>query len=97
MTIDASFVPKLARKARLKHDRHEKRWMILYPERGLALNDSAAAIAQEIDGTRTIAEIAGILAAKYGEHARDAILRDAIAFVTELRDKGLLDQGNTAT
>jgi coenzyme PQQ biosynthesis protein PqqD len=88
--IDASFVPKLAKKARLKHDRHESRWMIVYPERGLALNDSAAAIAQEMDGVRTIGEIAAILASRYGEDARDSILRDAIAFVTELRDKGLL-------
>ena len=89
--IDGAFVPKLAKKARLKFDRHESRWMILYPERGLALNDSAAAIAQAIDGTRSIAEIAAFLASKYGEDARDSIERDAVAFVTDLRDRGLLD------
>lgn len=91
MTIDASFVPRLAKKARLKHDRHESRWMILYPERGLALNDSAAAIAQAMDGKRSIAEIAAFLASEYGEDARDSIERDAIAFVIVLRDRGLLE------
>jgi pyrroloquinoline quinone biosynthesis protein D len=89
--IDASFVPKLAKKARLKFDRHESRWMILYPERGLNLNESAASIAQEMNGTRTVAEIVDVLTAKYGADARAAIETDVIAFVVELRDKGLLD------
>ena len=33
---------KLAKKARLRFDRHAGRWMIMYPERGLALNESGA-------------------------------------------------------
>jgi coenzyme PQQ biosynthesis protein PqqD len=90
MTIDAAFVPRLAKRARLKHDRHEDRWMILYPERGLALNPTAAAIAQEIDGTRSVAAIASALAARFAAPP-DVVLRDVIAFVTSLRDKGLLE------
>jgi len=90
MTIDAAFVPRLAKKARLKHDRHEDQWMILYPERGLALNATAAAIAQEIDGSRSIADIAAALAARFAAPP-DVVERDVIAFVTTLRDKGLLE------
>ena len=89
-TIDGSFVPRLAKKARLKHDRHDDRWMILWPERGLALNASAAAIAREVDGVRSIAAIADALAAAHGA-PRDVVERDVVAFVASLREKGLLE------
>ncbi|HEY8077891.1 MAG TPA: pyrroloquinoline quinone biosynthesis peptide chaperone PqqD [Labilithrix sp.] len=90
MTIGPDFVPRLATKARLKHDRHEDKWMILWPERGLALNASAAAIAQRIDGVRTIASIAESLASEHGAD-RAVVERDVIAFVSSLAEKGLLD------
>ena len=92
MTIDAASVPKLAKKARLRFDRHSKKHMIIYPERGLELNDEAAAIAQKLDGTRSIAVIADELAAEHEGAPREAIERDVIAFVTSLADKGLLER-----
>jgi coenzyme PQQ biosynthesis protein PqqD len=88
--IDASFVPRLAKKARLKLDRHANRYMIIYPERGLELNDAAAAIAKKCDGARSVALIADELAAEHEGATRDAIEQDVIAFVSMLRDKGLL-------
>lgn len=93
--LEASFVPRLAKKARLKHDRHANKLMILYPERGLELNDAAAEIAKRCDGTRSIAAIADEIV---GEHPGDGALRavieaDVLAFVTMLRDKGLLELG----
>ena len=54
-------------------------------------DESAASIAREIDGVRSIAAIVDALVAKYGADDRAAIEADVIAFVTELRDKGLLD------
>jgi coenzyme PQQ biosynthesis protein PqqD len=84
---DPSFVPKLAKKARLRFDRHSGGHMIVYPERGLALNESAAAIAQRCDGTRTIAQIASEL----GREAGKDVTADVIAFVEQLKKKGLLD------
>jgi coenzyme PQQ biosynthesis protein PqqD len=84
---DPSFVPKLAKKARLRFDRHSGGHMIIYPERGLALNDSAAAIAKRCDGTRTIAEIASEL----GHEAGKDVTADVIAFIEQLEKKGLLD------
>jgi pyrroloquinoline quinone biosynthesis protein D len=93
--LEASFVPALAKKARLKHDRHANKYMILYPERGLELNDAAAAIAQKCDGTRSIAAIADELAKEHEDRAdgalRAIIEADVLAFVTMLRDKGLLE------
>jgi pyrroloquinoline quinone biosynthesis protein D len=93
MIIDGAFVPKLAKKARLKHDRHANKLMIVYPERGLELNDAAAAIAQKLDGVRSVADIAGELAAEHEGAPREAIEKDVVAFVSELHDKGLLDLG----
>jgi len=95
IAIDAGFVPRLAKKARLKHDRHANKLMILYPERGLELNDAAAEIAQKCDGTRSIAVIADELAKEHegGGALRAVIEADVLAFVTMLRDKGLLELG----
>jgi coenzyme PQQ biosynthesis protein PqqD len=84
---ELSFVPKLAKKARLRFDRHSGGHMIVYPERGLALNESAAAIAKRCDGTRTIAEIASELGRETGQD----VTADVIAFVEQLAKKGLLD------
>lgn len=78
---------KLAKKARLRFDRHEGRWMIVYPERGLALNESGAAIAQKLDGTRTLEQIVAELVAERG-----ADPADVHAFIAELEKKGLVDR-----
>jgi pyrroloquinoline quinone biosynthesis protein D len=91
MTIDAGFVPKLAKKVRLRFDRHEQKHMLIYPERGLVLNDAAAAIAERCDGTRSISAIAAELASAHdGDPA--AIEQDVVAFVADLEDKGLLER-----
>ena len=84
---DRSFVPRLARKARLRFDRHSQSHMIVYPERGLALNESAAEIAKRCDGTRSIAEIAAELAAVANVPANE-IEPDFVAFS---RRRGLLE------
>jgi coenzyme PQQ biosynthesis protein PqqD len=91
--IELTFVPTLARKARLRFDRHSGGHMIIYPERGLALNESAAAIAKLCDGTRTVAAIVEELATEAGLAATesDDIERDVIAFVEQLAKKGLLE------
>ena len=77
---------KLARKARLRFDRHEGRWMILYPERGLLLNDSGAEIAKKLDGSRTREQIVGELAAEHG-----ADPDDVTAFIDDLAKRGLVE------
>jgi coenzyme PQQ biosynthesis protein PqqD len=88
--VHSTFVPKLAKKARLRFDRHSGKHMIVYPERGLALNESAAEIAKRCDGTRTVGEIAVELAAEAGAEQR-VVEEDVLAFVEMLGQKGLLD------
>lgn len=95
IAIDGIFVPKLARKVRLKLDRHAGKYMLIYPERGLELNDEAAAIARKCDGTRSVAVIADELVRELEGTPvlREVVEQDVVAFVAQLRDKGLLDLG----
>jgi coenzyme PQQ biosynthesis protein PqqD len=91
--IERSFVPKLAKKARLRFDRHSGGHMIIYPERGLALNESAAEIAKRLDGVRSIEAIAHDIAmSTEGEGDEESIVRDVIAFIEQLAAKGLLER-----
>ena len=85
--------PKLAKKARLRFDRHSGGHMIVYPERGLALNDSAAAIAKRCDGTRTVSEIVEEIALEADVPAseRSRLERDVVEFVELLAQRGLLE------
>lgn len=96
--LDEAFVPKLAAKARLTFDRHDKKHVLLYPERGLVLNESGAAIVKLLDGTRTLARIIDDLCADHASPVeensapppRAEVAADVLAFVAMLRDKGLL-------
>lgn len=83
--------PKLAKKARLRFDRHEDRFMIVYPERGLALNEAAAAIVKKCDGTRSVDEIVRELVAEHEGASPEEVTRDVAALLRELSDKGLLE------
>jgi coenzyme PQQ biosynthesis protein PqqD len=91
--MDGSFVPQLAKKVRVRFDRHSGKHMLIYPERGLELNESAAEIATRVDGTRSVMEIADdILQAKNIDASqRDAVVADVIEFLEGLRKKGLLE------
>ena len=82
--------PRLAPKVRLRWDRVEGRHMLLYPERGLALNGTAADIVQLCTGERTIAEIVDALAGKYAPEPRDAVERQVLAFLTAMVERGLV-------
>ena len=57
--------PRLSRKARVRPDPRDGRPVLLSPERGLRLGDSAAAIVALCDGTRTVDAIVEELATRY--------------------------------
>jgi pyrroloquinoline quinone biosynthesis protein D len=82
--------PRLARKVRLKFDALEKQFLVLYPERGIKLSDSAAEILQRCDGERTVETIASELAHATG--APLAVVRkDVTAFVEEMKKRGIVE------
>ena len=88
---DPSFVPKLARKARLRFDRHSGKHLLVYPERGLALNESAAEIIRRCDGTRTLAQIVEELARETSDASARDVEEHVVELVETLAEKGLLE------
>ena len=87
--IDLDTRVRLARKARLRRDPRSNNMMLLYPERGLELSDTAADIAALCDG-RTGAEIADELCARYVGAPRERVEHDVLAFLRTLAERGLL-------
>jgi coenzyme PQQ biosynthesis protein PqqD len=81
--------PRLASKARLRFDRKSSRYMLLYPERGLVLNPTAADVLQRCDGLRTVGSIVEELAQQYG-HEVPSVKREVMTFLQTMADRGLV-------
>ncbi len=82
--------PRLAPKVRLRWDRVGGRHMLLYPERGLVLNKTAADVAQLCTGEHTVSAIVDCLTAKYGSEPRDVVEREVVAFLGAMVERGLI-------
>ena len=87
--------PRLAPKARLRWDRREGRYMVIFPERGLVLNPSAAAVLELCDGARSNDAIVAELAVARGSDV-ETVRRDVTAFLGEMRRRGLVVDGDPA-
>jgi pyrroloquinoline quinone biosynthesis protein D len=83
--------PKLARKVRLKLDRHTGEHWLIFPERGLRLNASAARIAALCQGELQITELVERLAAETDVTDRERIEQDVRTFLESLSKRGLLE------
>lgn len=82
--------PRLSPKARLRFDRHSGQHMLVYPEKGLALNATAAAVAELCTGEHEVSAIVEQLCARHAGTPRERIEREVNAFLTELAKRGLL-------
>jgi pyrroloquinoline quinone biosynthesis protein D len=82
--------PRLAAKARLRWDRKAERFMLLYPERGLVLNATAADVVQRCTGEHTVGAIVDELAAKYAPQPREAVEREVLTFLTRMAERALV-------
>jgi pyrroloquinoline-quinone synthase len=91
-SVYAAYVkPKLAPKARLRYDRKADRTMLLYPEKGLVLNPTAADTVTLCTGEYTVGQIALELSEKYkNETAR--VEGDIISLVGSLAERGLMHE-----
>jgi coenzyme PQQ biosynthesis protein PqqD len=81
--------PRLAPRARLRTDRPTGRTLLLYPERGLALNATGEAVLRLCTGEVTVAEIAATLAERHGADP-EAVLAEVRTFLDGLVARGLL-------
>lgn len=81
--------PRLAAKVRLRYDRKAERYMLLYPEKGLVLNPTAADVAQLCTGEHTVGAIVEQLAAKYSQDV-PTVEREVMDFLVVLTERGLV-------
>jgi pyrroloquinoline quinone biosynthesis protein D len=88
--------PRLARRARLQWDQREQKYLLLYPERGLLLNEAAAAVVALCDGRHEPTRIAYIVAARFARLDPDEVLRGTFSFLERLDQLGLLERGERA-
>jgi coenzyme PQQ biosynthesis protein PqqD len=83
--------PRLAAKARLRYDRQGGRYLLLYPERGLALNGTAVEVVRLLTGEHTLEGIVARLRARYPAAPPGTIEGEVRAFIASLADRGLLE------
>jgi coenzyme PQQ biosynthesis protein PqqD len=88
--ITAGSRPRLAGKARLRVDPRSGKHMLLYPERGLELTETAARIAKLCGQGLTVAGIVDKLAGAYADADHQRIEAEVLAFLRSLEDRGLL-------
>ena len=91
--MSAESRPRIASKARLRYDRKAERYMLLYPEKGLVLNPTAAEIAKLCTGEHSVAAIVAQLASRYDKDSA-AIEHEVMAFLSALAERGLLQEAN---
>jgi coenzyme PQQ biosynthesis protein PqqD len=91
--ISAGTRPRLAAKARLRWDRKAERYMLLYPERGLVLNPTAADVVQLCTGELTVEAIVERLADKYASQPRESLEQEILTFLGRLAERGLVSDG----
>jgi coenzyme PQQ biosynthesis protein PqqD len=89
--------PRLAAKARLRQDRRTGGYLLLYPEKGLALNGTATEVVRLCTGEHTVGAIVEALAGKYAGQPRATIEAEVLAFLGSLADRGLLEPEGRAS
>jgi coenzyme PQQ biosynthesis protein PqqD len=92
--ITAESRPSLAAKARLRWDRQTSRYLLLYPERGLVLNPTAADVVRLCTGEHTVGAIIDRLATKYAQEPRETVEREVLTFLGQMAERGLIRSGD---
>ena len=82
-------VPYLPRGVRTHFDTVRKMDVLLGPERVLMLDQVGMAVLKEMDGISSLVDISQKLARVY-EAPLDVIAPDVMAFVMDLRDRGMV-------
>ena len=83
--------PRLSPKARLRWDEVERRFMLVFPEAALMLNETAPEILKLCDGEHTVEGIVDSLAERFVGIDREAIKEDVVGFLGRIKARGLLE------
>lgn len=81
-------LPQLSRRLRMQYESAQSRWVLLYPEGMVQLNDSAAEILRRCDGRHTVATIVSELEALFDTRG---IAAQVQALIDEGMRRGWLD------
>lgn len=81
--------PKLAPKTKLRLDPKSGKYILLYPEKGLLLNPTGAAILKRCSGEQTLSSIIAELAAEFQSDV-EVLKPEVLSFVQGLLDRGLV-------
>jgi pyrroloquinoline quinone biosynthesis protein D len=84
-------VPRLATSARLRWDHRSDRFILLYPERGLLLNDAGYLALSLCNGRRGTREVASILARRFEIDDVDSVLATLNGFLGRLGKLGVVE------
>lgn len=79
----------MPRHVKLRHDAGRGVWVILAPERVFSPDPIAVEVLRLLDGKTTVGAVADRLAAEY-QAPRGEILRDVVAMLQDLADKGVV-------
>jgi pyrroloquinoline quinone biosynthesis protein D len=80
--------PKLSRRFRLQYEEAQARWVLLYPEGMVQLNDSAAEILKRCDGERTLQGIVSELESTFNAKG---LQPEVVNLLTEGQRRGWID------
>lgn len=80
--------PRLSRRFRLQYEEAQQRWVLLYPEGMVQLNQSAAEILQRCNGERSLEEIVTELESAFGV---SGITPEVQALLEEGQRRGWID------
>lgn len=87
--LDPAQKPKLAPKTKLRLDAKTGKYILLYPEKGLLLNPTGAAILKLCTGEHALGAIIATLASEF--QSDPAVLGpEVLTFVQGLLERGLL-------
>ncbi len=87
-TAPADDLPRLSRRLRIQYEPAQSRWVLLYPEGMVQLNDSAAEILRRCDGRHTVPDIVGELEALF---STQGIAPEVKSLIDEGTRRGWLD------
>lgn len=90
MITCATVRPRLSQKVRLRFDHHTGRHLLLYPETGLELNDTATAIVRLCTGEWGIDDMVDQLTRAYDHASPGEVRRTVSEFLGVLHHRGLL-------
>ncbi len=88
--ISGDWMPVLPRHVRMQRDRVSDAFVLLYPEGALELDASGRAVLERCDGTRSLQQIVGELAAHF-EANEDMVAADVRKFLTALGARKLIE------